>query len=78
MISQKKKIEFGKQVAMDSLILYTDVGYRFAFAMALLMMGVTITVAIYAVAIFIIGTPIEGSIPQFSFFLLRFLDYLEF
>jgi len=56
----KEKIKIKRQVATDSLILFTDVAYRFAIAMTMLMMMITVIAAIYAVIVFFIGTPIEG------------------
>ena len=62
-------------LAVDSLILFTNVAYKFAVCMTLIMMGITVLVAIYAVVIYLMGIPIAGwtttiSFLSFSFFAL--------
>ena len=49
-----------RELAIDSLMLFTDVAYKFAVTMTALMMAVTVLVAIYAVAIFAMRIPIAG------------------
>lgn len=46
--------------AIDSLILFTDISYKFATMMAVIMMIVTVIVAIYAISIFIKSFPVQG------------------
>lgn len=47
-------------LAVDSLILFTDAAFEFSILMTILMMGVMVLVAVYAIFIFLTGTPIEG------------------
>jgi len=56
----KSKKRMKQEVAIDSLILFTALAYKFAIVMTLLMMLITVIVAIYAVVIFFLGTPIAG------------------
>ncbi len=49
-----------KEVAIDSVILFTNMAYKFAISMAALMMIVLLVTAIYTVVIFISKTPIAG------------------
>lgn len=49
-----------RNLAIDALMLFTDVGYKFAITMTALMMLVTVLVAAYAVVIFVMGIPIVG------------------
>lgn len=57
----KKENENRKKVAGDSLILFTDLGYKFSIAMTLLMMLTTIITSIYVIAIFLGSKrPVEG------------------
>lgn len=49
-----------KQTATNSLILYTDIGYKFALTMSIIMILATILVAIYAITIFVSGNPVQG------------------
>ena len=45
---------------MDTLLLFTDVGYRLSMFMTALMMLATVFMAVYSLVIFIIGNPVEG------------------
>jgi len=56
----KNKMSMKQEVAIDALILFTDLAYKFTIAMTLLMMLITVIAAIYAVVIFMIGSPIAG------------------
>lgn len=49
-----------RELAMDALMLFTDVAYRFAMTMTMLMMVVTVLVAIYAIAVFMLKISIVG------------------
>lgn len=49
-----------RELAVDALILFTDVAYKFAMTMTMLMMIVTVLVAMYAVIIFVMKIPIAG------------------
>lgn len=57
---QPIKTEHPVELAVDSLILYTDFGYRFGLGLSLLMLAGTIAMVIYTVAIYLIGNPING------------------
>lgn len=47
-------------LAMESLLLFTQVGFKFSITMTLLMMGLALFSLIYTVVYYIVGTPIEG------------------
>lgn len=49
-----------KGLAMDSIILFTDVSYKFAIIMAIIMMIVTIGTGIYTIYVFLCAQPIAG------------------
>lgn len=49
-----------KEVAIDSVILFTNMAYKFAITMAAVMMIVLLATAIYTVIIFLSKTPIAG------------------
>lgn len=61
---QKKQKEMGGKyrmnLATESLLLFTQTGYRFSLCMTFVMMFITLCVGIYAVVVNILGTPIEG------------------
>lgn len=56
----KKERKEREKNAIDTLILFTDISYKFSIAMTVLMMILTILIAIYAIYIFISSNPIEG------------------
>lgn len=61
----KEKIEkvqkkYRKRLAVDTLILFTDVGYKFSISMTLLMIAVTVFMAIYSIITYIVSTPVKG------------------
>ncbi len=49
-----------QSVAIDSLMLFTDVAFKFSITMAFLMIGFTVFMAVYALVFFIMGNAIEG------------------
>ncbi len=55
---KEKKYNLG--LAANSLILFTDVGYRFSIGMACLMMVLGIFMAVYSFCIYFRSSPIEG------------------
>ena len=58
-LNKRQKKEREKN-AIDSLILFTDVSYKFSIVMSVIMMLVTAIVAIYAICIFLSSNPMEG------------------
>lgn len=58
--SLKNEHKYRRRLALDSLILFTDVGYKFAELMTLLMVFVVALMAIYSIIIYCAGNPIEG------------------
>lgn len=58
-IDQQEK-KYRKRLAVDTLILFTEVGYRFSMAMTVVMMLMALAIAIYSVIIYVMGTPVEG------------------
>lgn len=48
------------ELAIDSLTLYTNFGYRFSIGFTILMFFTTVCELIYTVAIYLFGHPIEG------------------
>ena len=49
-----------KGLAVDSIILFTDVSYKFAITMSIIMMLTTVITGIYTIYIFICSKPIAG------------------
>lgn len=48
------------ELAFDSLILYTNFGYRFSLGFSLLMLLGTVAMGIYTLVIYLVGNPING------------------
>lgn len=61
-----------RKVATDSLLLFTQFGYKFAMSMAILMMIVSITMVIYSVTVYIAAEPIEGWTTTILFLSIAF------
>lgn len=47
-------------LAMDSLILYTDFGYKFSLGLSLLMLFGTIFMLVYTACVYFVGNPVNG------------------
>lgn len=56
----KRETKYRKSLAVDSLILFTDLGYNFSFGMAFLMMLTAIAMLVYSLFIYFVGAPVEG------------------
>lgn len=56
----KRQRKERSQNAIDALILFTDISYKFSITMSLIMIIITIAVAIYTICIFISSNPIKG------------------
>ena len=56
----RKEKKFRRELAGDSLIMFTDTGYVFAKAMTLLMMFISIIMMIYTVVIYLLSSPVAG------------------
>lgn len=59
-LSNKEESGFRKSVAIDSLMLFTNVAFKLSMLMTFIMMGVAVFMAVYALVFFIIGSTIEG------------------
>jgi dolichol-phosphate mannosyltransferase len=55
---QEKAYRFG--LAVDSLLLFTEVGYRFSIMMTFLMMLMSVFMMVYSIAIFATSNPVAG------------------
>lgn len=56
----KTENKYRKALAVDTLILFTEVGYRFSIMMTVIMMAMTIFVAVYSLVIYLTSTPVAG------------------
>lgn len=59
-VSDKKEKQYRAALAMDSLILFTDFGYRFSMAMTVGMMLLSVFMGIYSFLAYCVAYPVEG------------------
>ncbi len=71
-LSDKKETKYRSGLAIDTLILFTDLGYSFAKCMTAMMMLMSVFMIIYAVVIFITGHPVEGWTTTILFLAVAF------
>ncbi len=57
---QSIKSEHPTELALNSLILYTDFGYRFSLTFSLLMLTGTLLMGIYTLITYLVGNPVSG------------------
>jgi dolichol-phosphate mannosyltransferase len=60
-------------LAVDSLILFTELGYRLSIAMTVLMMIVSVFMVIYSIVIYATAHPVEGWTTTILFLSVAFL-----
>ncbi len=61
-----------RTLAIDSLILFTDIGYKIAFVVSIVMLIFAAVVGIYTVIVFATGHPVEGWTPIMIFLAIGF------
>ena len=69
----KKVKETRKETAINSLILFTNIGYKFAITMSAIMILITFLVAIYTITVFIKNAPVQGWTTTMLFLSVGFL-----
>ncbi len=52
--------EYRGETALDSLILFTNVGYRASMILTLIMIAATLGIGIYTLLVFVLGHPVPG------------------
>ncbi len=68
-----KERRYRTNLAVDTLILFTELGYRFSFWMTSVMMLISIFMIIYTLIVYFIGHPIEGWTTTVLFLSVAFL-----
>lgn len=56
----KKEKKYRRALAVDSLILFTELGYRFAVTMTVMMMFISVFVVAYSVITYLVANPVAG------------------
>lgn len=68
-----KEKRYRSSLAVDSLILFTEFGYKFSFWMTSAMMLISVFMILYTVFVYVIGHPIEGWTTTVLFLSVAFL-----
>lgn len=69
----RKERSYRSKLAIDSLILFTEVGYRFSMSMTVLMMIMSIFMLVYSIATYLIFHPVAGWTTTILFLSVAFL-----
>ena len=59
-VADKKEQKYRRALAVDSLILFTELGYRFAVTMTVMMMFISVFVVAYSVITYLVANPVAG------------------
>ncbi|PXX48945.1 dolichol-phosphate mannosyltransferase [Hungatella effluvii] len=69
----KNTFRIRKDTAIDAMILYTDIAYRFSIGFSFLLMIFTVLIGLYTVCIYIGGRPVAGWTTTMLFLSFAFL-----
>ena len=72
-LAAQRDVQTKRELALNSLILFTDIGYKISFALTILMSIVLVAAGIYTVAVFFSANPVAGwtttmMVMSFGFF----------
>ena len=70
--NDREEKKYRTRLAADSLILFTEVGYRFSVTMTVLMMLLSVVVSAYALIVYFTANPVEGWTTTVLFLSLAF------
>lgn len=70
--SDKKEQNFRSNLAIDSLILFTEMGYSFSKTMTALMMAMSVFMIVYSIVIYATSTPVAGWTTTILFLSIAF------
>lgn len=59
-IKDKQETQYRHDLAVDSLILFTEFGYRFSMTMTIIMMVMSVFMSVYSLVTYLIIHPVEG------------------
>lgn len=68
----KKEKKYRLGLAVDSLLLFTEVGYRFSISMTMLMMFMSIFMLFYSVLVYVMSNPVAGWTTTILFLSMAF------
>lgn len=58
--SGRQEKKYRNRLAIDTLILFTEVGYRFSIMMTVVMILAALCMALYSIIVYVTGIPVEG------------------
>lgn len=58
--ADKREKKYRFDLAVDSMILFTDAGYRFAVTMTMVMTLIALFMAVYSIVVYLLGNPVAG------------------
>ncbi len=70
--TDKKESKYRSGLAVDTLILFTEMGYSFAKTMTILMMLMSVFMVVYAIVVFANSQPVAGWTTTILFFAVAF------
>lgn len=70
--ASKEEEKYRRRLAVDTLILFTDLGYRFSIGMAIFMVFVAVFMLIYSCVVYIMSTPVAGWTTTILFLSIAF------
>lgn len=70
--SDKREQSYRKELAVDSLILFTDLGYRFSITMTIIMMLISVFMIVYSFFIYLLSQPVAGWTTTIFFLSIAF------
>ena len=56
----RRERKYRRTLAVDSIIMFTELGYRFSVTMTMIMMLIAVSVALYSAVVYIFSTPVAG------------------
>ena len=59
-IKDKQETQYRHDLAVDSLILFTELGYRFSMTMTIIMMVMSVFMSVYSLVTYLVIHPVEG------------------
>lgn len=71
-INDRQEKNYRTGLAIDSLLLFTEVGYKFGLVMTVIMMLMSIFMVIYSIVVYLIAVPVEGWTTTIMFFSMAF------
>lgn len=71
--SDRKEERYRAGLAIDSLILFTNLGYEFSVRMTVLMMAISLFMIFYSIIVYAAGNPVEGWTTTILFLSVTFL-----